>query len=89
MRAALDLGPASHGEYTVQVSSFQTEREANAAAASLRRKGFTPFVVNADVSKRGTWYRVRLGRFTKQADAAKAKDILASADIPAWVLKVQ
>lgn len=89
VRAALDQGPASHGEFTVQVSSFTTEREANAAAASLRRKGFTPFIVSSDVAKRGTWYRVRLGRFTKQADAAKAKGILASADIPAWVLKVQ
>ena len=40
-------------------------------------------------AKRGTWYRVRLGRFAKQADAAKAKGVLAAADIPAWVLKVQ
>jgi len=89
VRAALDQGPAGHGEFTVQVSSFTTEREANAAAASLRRKGFTPFIVSSDVAKRGTWYRVRLGRFTKQSDATKAKNILASAEIPAWVLKVQ
>lgn len=89
VRAALDEGPATHGEFTVQVSSFQTEREANAAAASLRRKGFTPFIVSSDVAKRGTWYRVRLGRFTKQTDATKAKSILASAEIAALVVKVQ
>jgi DedD protein len=89
IRAALDQGPATHGEYTVQVSSFQTEREANAAAASLRRRGFAPFVVSAAVAGKGTWYRVRLGRFTSLPDASRAKSILAGADIPAWVLKVK
>ena len=86
-RSGLAAGPAQRGEYTVQVSSFQTREEAAAFSAGLERKGFRPFVVPAVIPQKGTWYRVRLGRFTNEGQAREAKQELARADIPAWVLR--
>ena len=88
-RAALDSGPSLVGDYTIQVSSFQTMEEAKAYSASLERKGFRPFIVAAEIRKKGTWYRVRLGRFKDEGTAQAAKRILLNADIPAWVLKTE
>jgi DedD protein len=84
---ALAKGPAKTGEYTIQVSSFQTNEEANAYAASLKRKGFTPYVVSTQIAGKGTWHRVRLGVFASADDASRAKSELAQNDIPGWVLK--
>ena len=89
IRAALDLGPAKPGEFTIQVSSYQTREEAKAYSAALERKGFHPFVVAATLNDKGTWYRVRLGRFQSEDDAIEAKLLLAQADIPAWVLRTE
>jgi cell division protein FtsN len=89
VRAALDLGPAKPGEFTIQVSSYQTREEAKAYSAALERKGFHPFVVAATLNDKGTWYRVRLGRFQSEDDAIEAKLLLAQADIPAWVLRTE
>jgi cell division protein FtsN len=89
IRMALARGPSASGEYTVQVSAYQSMAEASAFTASLKRKGFSSFVVRAEVAGKGTWYRVRLGRFATEAEAARAKGILAAADVPAWVLKTE
>jgi DedD protein len=85
--AELGKGPARRGEFTVQVSSFQTLDEAKAYAASLERKGYKPFVVSAKVKGKGTWYRVRIGTFKDAAHAQSAKNLLARNDIPAWILR--
>ena len=83
----LAKGPAKPGEYTVQVSAFQSEHEAEAYAAGLRRKGYQPFVVRTSLPGRGTWYRVRMGSFNTIESAREAKHHLAGAAIPAWVLR--
>ena len=86
---ALPAEPARSGEYTVQVSSFQVYEEAQAYAAGLERKGHAPFIVTADVSGKGTWHRVRIGRYTTESLAHAAKRTLAQADIPGWVLRTE
>lgn len=83
----LHNGPAAKGEYTVQVSAFQSEEEAKAFSATLERKGYKPFIVASTIPGKGTWYRVRLGRFDNESRATEAKIELAHADIAAWVLK--
>jgi DedD protein len=85
--AELTRGPAHKGEFTVQVSSFQTADEARAYASSLERKGYKPFVVAGKVKGKGTWYRVRIGTFKDAAHAQSAKNLLARNDIPAWILR--
>jgi len=89
VRSALAAGPARSGEYTIQVSAYQSMAEARAYSASLERQGFKPFIVTGKVRGKGTWYRVRLGRFTSESEANEGKLLLARADIPAWVLRTE
>jgi DedD protein len=60
---------AADGQWTIQVSAYQERGEADRFAAGLRDKGYAPYVVEAEVPGRGTWYRVRMGRFASR-DAA-------------------
>ncbi|MBI3179104.1 MAG: SPOR domain-containing protein [Deltaproteobacteria bacterium] len=87
--AALAVGPAKRGDYTIQVSAYQSKEEAQAYAAKLERKGYKPFIVRGEVQGRGTWYRVRMGSFAQEEEAIQAKRVLARADIPAWVLRAE
>lgn len=89
IRHKLNNGPAALGQYTVQVSAFQDRDEASAFASSLERKGFQPFITEASLPEKGTWYRVRLGAFENEFEATVAKQLLARDDIPAWVLETQ
>ncbi|MEO1172622.1 MAG: SPOR domain-containing protein [Myxococcota bacterium] len=89
VKTKLRDGPALGGQYTVQVSAFQSMDEAQAFAASLERKGYAPFITTASLPKKGTWFRVRMGAFDNELEATLAKQILAQRDIPAWVLKAE
>ncbi len=61
--------PAGTGAWAVQLSAYQDRAEADRFAAGLRDKGYAPYIVEANVAGKGTWYRVRLGRFASK-DAA-------------------
>ncbi len=88
-QSALNAGQPSTGEYTIQVGAYQTRAEAQAYVSSLDRKGFHAFIVEAALTGKGTWYRVRLGRFATEAAAAQGKQLLARVDIPAWVIRAE
>ena len=77
------------GNFTVQVSAFQTEEEADAYRASLNRKGYQPYVVAAEIPGKGMWYRVRVGRFEDKTAANEAKAKLALVNIPSFVVAAQ
>lgn len=62
--------PGREGGYQLQVSSFQSQPEAEAFAAQLRARGHKAYVVEARVPNRGTWYRVRIGPFSTQRAAS-------------------
>jgi len=55
--------------FTLQLSSFQDKTEADAFLAATKSAGFQPYVVEADVTGKGTFYRVRLGSY-RSLDAA-------------------
>jgi len=76
------------GGYTVQVSSFPSLEEAEAYQSSLARKGYSPYIVSANLPGRGTWFRVRMGHYEEKGKALDAKDSLARANIPGWVLAI-
>ena len=57
------------GAFTLQLSAYQDRTEADRFAASLRDKGYAPFIVEAKLPGKGTWFRVRMGRFPTR-DAA-------------------
>ena len=75
--------------FTVQVSAFQTQEEADAYKASLNRKGYEPYVVAAEIPGKGMWYRVRVGRFEDKSSANEAKAQLALVNIPSFVVAAQ
>lgn len=68
--AAPSAGPGHEGGYQLQVSSFRAQPEAQAFADQLRARGHKAYVVEAHVTGRGTWYRVRVGPFSTQQQAA-------------------
>ncbi|MBL8940069.1 MAG: SPOR domain-containing protein [Archangium sp.] len=61
--------PSAEGSWTLQLSAYQDKAEAERFAAGLRDKGYAPFIVEANVAGKGTWFRVRMGRFGSK-DAA-------------------
>ena len=80
--------PAGTGNYTVQVSSWMSKAKANAEADRLIQGGFSAFVEDAVVGG-GRWYRVRIGRYSTQKEAAAAvKQLQESLEDGFWVARV-
>ena len=68
--ARADAKPAAEGRrFTLQLSSFQDKSEAEAFLAATKSAGYQAYVTEADVSGKGTFYRVRLGSY-RSLDAA-------------------
>ena len=59
--------------FTLQLSSFQDKHEADSFLSSLKAAGFQPYVTEAAVSGKGTFYRVRLGTYRSLEAANDAK----------------
>lgn len=69
---------AENGRYTVQVSSWRTQRRAQEDAERYLEKGFNAYIQEANIpSKGGMWYRVRVGRYATQDDAEQLASQLA------------
>lgn len=67
----------ANGTFSVQVGSFSSVADAGRLKKSLAAKGYSAFIVEADLGAKGIWYRVRLGPY---ADADEAKKALLIAD---------
>jgi DedD protein len=59
--------------FTLQLSSFQDKSEADAFLTAMKAAGYQPYVTEADVSGKGTFYRVRLGSYRSLEAANDAK----------------
>ncbi|MGZ3459178.1 MAG: SPOR domain-containing protein, partial [Archangium sp.] len=74
------------GAFTLQLSAFQTRPEAERFAAKLRDRGYAPYIVSAEVPKKGTWYRVRMGSFpSKDAASRYLADFKRETQLQAFV----
>jgi cell division septation protein DedD len=67
---------ASSGDYVLQIGSYKSQDDANAAWKSYRAKHammavYEPDVLKVDLADKGTWYRLRAGAFASK-DAAAA-----------------
>ncbi len=81
-------GLGSEGGWQVQVSSFKTQGEADAFATQLRVRGHKAHIQKAEIPKRGTWYRVKIGPFSNQLEAIKYRQSFeAKEKMPGFVLK--
>jgi len=66
---------AADGAWSIQLAAYQDRAEADRFAAGLRDKGYAPYIVEAAVAGKGTWFRVRMGRFaTKDAAGRYLED---------------
>ncbi|MBX7097998.1 MAG: SPOR domain-containing protein [Myxococcaceae bacterium] len=62
---------SADGQWTLQLSAYQDKAEADHFASGLRDRGYAPFIVDAAVPGKGTWYRVRMGRFPSREAAGR------------------
>lgn len=79
------------GKYTVQVSSWQTRQKAEKVAQRFRDKGYDAYVQSAYLTDRKeTWYRVRVGRYATNTDAAQvANEIRDLLESGYWIDRVK
>ena len=68
------------GNYTVQIGSFQDQKQANSLAGSLKAKGYPAFVKPMATPNNKYWYRVRVGTFRNVEDAKAYGDSLKAAE---------
>ena len=59
--------------YTIQLSSFQDKAEAEAFLSNVKASGYQATLTEAEVSGKGTFYRVRLGTYRSLDAATEAK----------------
>ena len=68
------------GTYSVQVGSFASVADAGRFKKNLVAKGYPVFIAEADLGKKGIWYRVRLGPYVDAEVAQRALNIAAQRD---------
>ncbi len=84
---ALTPPPRDVGAFTVQIGSSQDRSEAQRMEIKARSAGLKPYVVEADLGRKGTWYRVRVGAFQdKDAATRYRQDVERELRAPAVVM---
>lgn len=59
------------GHFALQAASFPSRGAADEFAEKLKAAGVPPYIVSVDIPRRGTWFRVRVGRFNTAEDAQR------------------
>lgn len=77
------------GNFTLQLAASQSRAEAERFAGNLREKGYAPFIVEAHVPGKGTFFRVRMGRFPSKDGAQRyLQDFKRETSLDAFVAPV-
>ena len=75
--------------YFVQAGAFQNPADADNLKARLALMGLQASVEPANLPDKGTWYRVRLGPYTKVDELNKVRQALAQNGIDANLVKLK
>lgn len=86
--ASKGKAPSANDVYFVQTGSFQNPAEADNQKARLAILGIDSSVQPAALPGRGTWYRVRIGPYTKLDNINRVRQTLAQNGISASVVKL-
>jgi DedD protein len=79
--------PRDPGAYTVQVGASQDRGEAARLLGRARAAGLKPYVMEADLGAKGTWFRVRVGAFGDKDSANRfQKDVERELRVAAVVM---
>lgn len=66
------------GNYIVQVASFKKKDQMEKLKDRLTAMGYTPIIDETDLTRKGTWFRVKLGGFQSSQEARTAATHLES-----------
>ena len=79
------------GTYSLQVASFQDQREASIMVSRLQRAGHRSFLVSVNMPERGgRWYRVRVGPFQSKKNVWNYKKIFEKKEkLATFVVKLR
>ena len=80
---------ASKDVYFIQAGSFQNPADADNQKARLAILGYESSVEPANLPDKGTWYRVRLGPYSKVEEINKVRQALAQNGIDASLVKIK
>jgi cell division protein FtsN len=80
---------ASQDVYFIQAGAFQNPADADNQKARLAILGFESNVEPTSLPDKGTWYRVRLGPYTKIDELNKVRQALAQNGIDANLVKLK
>jgi len=86
-QAAKSGAPAEN--YLLQVGSYQNPADADNLKARLALIGFEASVEPTDLPEKGTWYRVRVGPYTKIDEINRIRQTLAQNGIEATLVKIK
>jgi cell division protein FtsN len=75
--------------YFIQAGSFQNPADADNQKARLAILGFESSVEPANLPDKGTWYRVRLGPYSKVEEINRVRQALAQNGIDASLVKIK
>jgi cell division protein FtsN len=75
--------------YFIQAGSFQNPADADNQKARLAILGFDSSVEPANLPDKGTWYRVRLGPYSKVEEINRVRQNLAQNGIEASLVKMK
>ena len=79
--------PRNLGRFTVQFGASQDHGEAQRLEARARLAGLKPYIVEARLGSKGTWYRVRVGAFSdKDAASEYRRDVERELRVTAMVM---
>ncbi|MBK8065057.1 MAG: SPOR domain-containing protein [Betaproteobacteria bacterium] len=87
--AAKSAGEASKDVFLLQAGSFQNPADADNRKAQLAILGFEAAVEPITLPEKGTWYRVRLGPYTRIDELNKARSTLAQNGIDVSLVKLK
>ena len=62
--------------FSIQVGSTQVEDNAKSEVARMKQRGQTAYYVKADIPDKGTYYRIRVGRFASQEAARTHAELM-------------
>ena len=85
--AAKPGAPAEN--YLLQVGSFQNPADADNLKARLALLGMEASVEPIDLAEKGTWYRVRVGPYSKVEEINRLRQTLAQNGIEASLVKIR
>ena len=72
----VDAPPQVKERYLIQVASYREKESAEGLCRKIRDLGYKPRVTEVTLPSRGRWFRVTIGGFENQTQAAKAAEQL-------------